>query len=53
VISEEEIATIRRLLETQSSVDRIYRVELTDADGVVHAEVEKTIYIRGNVPSKA
>jgi uncharacterized protein DUF4442 len=53
VISEEEIATIRRLLETQPSIDRIYRAELTDADGVVHAEVEKTIYIRGNVPSKA
>ncbi len=46
VIGEEEIQTIRKLLETASSVDRIYRVDLADAQGVVHAEVEKTIYIR-------
>ena len=46
VIPEEEIATIRRLLETEPSIDRVYRVDLTDADGVVHAEVEKTVYIR-------
>jgi len=46
VLSEEEIATIRRLLEAAPSVDRLYRVDLTDADGVVHAEIEKTIYIR-------
>jgi acyl-coenzyme A thioesterase PaaI-like protein len=46
VIEEEEIRTIRHLLETSSSIDRVYRVDLTDAAGVVHAEVEKTIYIR-------
>lgn len=46
VIPEEEIATIRRLLETEPSIDRVYRVDLTDADGAVHAEVEKTVYIR-------
>lgn len=45
-LSEEEIATIRRLLETEPSIDRLYRVDLTDAAGVVHAAVEKTIYIR-------
>lgn len=38
--------TIRRRLETEPSIDRIYRVELTDAAGVVHAEIEKTVYIR-------
>ncbi len=48
VIEEEEIATIKRLLETALSVDRIYRVDLTDKAGVVHATVEKTIYIRKN-----
>ncbi len=52
VISEEEIAEIRRLLETVPSIDRVYRVELTDAEGVVHAEVDKTVYIRRNAPSK-
>ena len=49
VIEEEEIRTIRRLLETAPSIDRVYRVDLSDADGVVHAEVEKTIYIRKNL----
>jgi hypothetical protein len=46
VIPEEEIQTIRRRLETEPSVDRIYRVDLVDEAGVVHAEVEKTVYIR-------
>ncbi len=48
VIQEEEIATIRRLLETGNSIDRVFNVDLTDAAGVVHASVEKTIYIRRN-----
>ena len=48
VIEVEEIQTIRRLLETAPSIDRVYRVDLTDAAGVVHAAVEKTIYIRRN-----
>jgi Domain of unknown function (DUF4442) len=46
VIPEEEIALIRRRLETEHSVDRLYTVALVDADGVVHAEIDKTIYIR-------
>ena len=46
VIAEEEIAAIKRLLETAPSIDRVYRVDLTDAAGVVHATTEKTIYIR-------
>jgi uncharacterized protein DUF4442 len=46
VIPEEEIGAIRRLLETEPSVDRVYRVDLVDEEGVVHAEVEKTVYIR-------
>ena len=46
VIPEEEIAEIRRRLETEPSIDLVYKVDLTDADGVVHAAVEKTIYVR-------
>jgi len=46
VIPEEEVETIRRQLQTEHSIDRVYRVDLTDADGVVHAEVDKTVYIR-------
>jgi hypothetical protein len=43
---EEEIAEIRRLLETSPKIDRVYTVDLLDADGVVHASVEKTLSIR-------
>jgi hypothetical protein len=46
VIPEEETALIRRRLEIEHSIDRVYRVDLVDADGVVHAEVDKTIYVR-------
>ena len=48
LLEEEEIETIRRLTETEPSVDRVYRVELSDAAGVVYASVDKTIYIRRN-----
>ena len=48
LLEEEEIETIRRLTESAPSVDRVYRVELADAAGVVHASVDKTIYIRRN-----
>jgi len=48
IIDEEEIATIRRLLETENSIDRVYNVDLTDSAGIVHASVEKTVYIRRN-----
>ena len=47
-IDEAEIQTIRRMLETASSIDRVYRVDLRDVDGLVHASVEKTVYIRKN-----
>lgn len=40
-----ELDTIRDLLTRQRSTDRVYTVELTDAEGVVHAVVEKTIHV--------
>jgi acyl-coenzyme A thioesterase PaaI-like protein len=43
-----EIDEIRRLLESAPSIDRVYTVDLVDAQGVAHATVEKTIYIRRN-----
>jgi acyl-coenzyme A thioesterase PaaI-like protein len=43
-----EIAEIRRLLESVPSIDRVYTVDLVDAEGVVHASVDKTTYIRKN-----
>ena len=45
-LSGAEIAEIKRLAETERSIDRVYDLELKDKAGVVHAEIEKTIYIR-------
>ncbi|MBP6003791.1 MAG: DUF4442 domain-containing protein [Pyrinomonadaceae bacterium] len=44
-LSPEEIAEIKRLAETEKSIDRVYHLELKDKNGVVHAFIEKTIYI--------
>lgn len=40
-----EIEYIKHMLEEEGSIDRIYPVELTNADGQVHARITKTIYI--------
>lgn len=45
-LDQNELNTIKSLAATQHSVDRIYNVELTDSTGVVHALIEKTLYIR-------
>jgi hypothetical protein len=44
-LEEAELAEIRRLLLEQPKVDRTYTVQLMDAAGAVHAEVEKVIHI--------
>lgn len=44
-IDEAELAEIRRLLQEQPKVDRTYPVVLVDAEGIVHAEVQKVIHI--------
>ena len=44
-LDEAEIGEIKRLAATERSVDRIYNVELKDKNGVVHAFIEKTLYI--------
>ena len=44
-LDEAELDAIRRELDSQRSIDRVYRVDLTDAEGTVHASVEKVIYI--------
>jgi acyl-coenzyme A thioesterase PaaI-like protein len=45
-VDDAEIAEIQNALENLPSIDRVYTVELTDAEGVVHAVVEKTVHIR-------
>jgi hypothetical protein len=45
-IDPAELDAIRAALAQAPSVDRTYTVELADAEGVVHATVEKVIHIR-------
>lgn len=44
-LSQEEIDEIKALAENAKSVDRVYDLELKDKNGVVHAQIEKTLYI--------
>ena len=44
-LGSEELDEIKRLADENKSVDRIYDLELVDGKGVVHAEIEKTLYI--------
>jgi acyl-coenzyme A thioesterase PaaI-like protein len=46
VITGEERTAIKAALASLPSVERVYRVELVDREGVVHASVEKTLHIR-------
>ncbi|MCS6844950.1 MAG: DUF4442 domain-containing protein [Caldilineales bacterium] len=46
VIEPAETDAIRAALAERPSVDRVYTVDLVDKSGVVHASVEKVIYIR-------
>ena len=52
-LSPEEIGEIKELVETERSVDRIYKLELKDKNGVVHAFIEKTLYIAKKSKLKA
>jgi hypothetical protein len=52
-IDDAELAAIRKALESAPKVDRIYRVELVDAEGVVHAEIEKVVHVRRASPQPA
>ncbi|MDH5527467.1 MAG: DUF4442 domain-containing protein [Nitrospirota bacterium] len=45
-LTEDELQTIRDTLQTQEKLDREYMVELKDADGVVHTQINKVIHIR-------
>jgi acyl-coenzyme A thioesterase PaaI-like protein len=45
-IDEAELDAIRAAAEGGAPIDRIYNVDLVDAEGTVHASVEKVIYIR-------
>ena len=51
LVTDEEIATIHRLALEAPSIDRVYTIDLVDAEGTVHATVEKTIYIKKKKPA--
>ncbi|HEX5727050.1 MAG TPA: DUF4442 domain-containing protein [Longimicrobiaceae bacterium] len=46
VLEQAELDAIHAALEAAPAVDRTYRIQLTDAEGAVHAEVEKVVHIR-------
>ena len=45
-LDDTELEVIRTATASGQPVDRTYNVDLVDADGVVHASVEKVIYIK-------
>ena len=45
-VDDAELEAIRAATAEGQPVDRTYTIELMDAEGVVHATVEKVIYIR-------
>ncbi len=45
-LGDAELEAIRAATASGQSVDRTYNVDLVDADGLVHASVEKVIYIK-------
>lgn len=45
-LDDAELDAIRAGLADAPAIDRVYTIDLMDADGVVHATVEKTIHIR-------
>jgi hypothetical protein len=46
VLDDGELDAIRNELTRSRSVDRTYHVDLTDKEGLVHASIEKVLYIR-------
>ncbi len=45
-LSDQEIELITAAAMRHPSIERVYRIELVDAENTVHAVVEKTLYIR-------
>lgn len=45
-IDDDELDAIRNAAASGEPVDRYYTVDLVDARGVVHASVEKVVYVR-------
>ena len=46
MIDRAELDAVRAAAAGGAPIDRVYMVNLVDAEGVVHAEIEKVIYVR-------
>jgi acyl-coenzyme A thioesterase PaaI-like protein len=44
-VEEETEAEIRRLVAEKGEIDYVFRTQMKDASGVVHADIEKTVYV--------
>ena len=49
-LDDAELDAIHDALRTSDTTDRVYTVDLVDAEGVVHATVEKTVHVRRRTP---
>jgi hypothetical protein len=45
-LDDDELNAIRDATASGTPIDRTYNVDLVDAEGVVHASVQKVIYVR-------
>jgi hypothetical protein len=45
-LTQDELDAIRTAAQSGEALDRTFTVELADSEGVVHASVEKIIYVR-------
>lgn len=46
-LSAEDLAVVRATVEREGQCDRVFHVNFCDAQGLVHAEIEKTVYVAG------
>jgi len=53
VLDGSEAEAIKSELQGRKSIDRVYKVDLVDDAGKVHAQVEKTLYIARRERAKA
>ncbi len=44
-ITDDDLAVVRQTIADEGQCDRTFRVEFRDGQGVVHVEIEKTVYI--------
>ena len=51
-VSDEQISEIKRALDSQEKIDRLFRVEVKDETGTVIAEVEKLLHVRKKARKK-